>query len=277
MASNTFGDNATRTDAWWFAPEKLVLIYDKDHPLYDKRVELPVDEALARNIQAKGVLEPIIVVKEGDDRAIVVDGRQRVKAAIEANKRLVKDGLVPVRVPAVQRRGDDGSLFGVLISANEFRHGDDIIEKAKKAVRLISYGQTEAEVALTFGVSLVAVRSWLKILETDSSVRDAVRDGKLSATAAGQLATLPKDEQKKQLSELISEAASQGKKHVTSKAATRKAAGKRTKTSRALAARGTREILERFKACSGPDDPWYAPLSWVLGLEGVAAEAARKA
>ncbi len=277
MSSATFGSNATRTDAWWFAPEKLILITDKDHPLYDKRVELPVDPALVKNIKAKGVLESIIVVKEGEDKAIVVDGRQRVKAAIEANKELIKEGLSPIRVPAMQRRGDDGSLYGVLISANEFRHDDDIIEKAKKAAKLIGYGQTETEVALTFGVSVVAVRSWLRVLETDVSVRDAVRAGKLSATAAGQLATLPRDEQKKELAELIAEAASQGKKHVTTKAATRKAASKKTKTSRALTARGTREIVERFRACTGPEDPWYAPLSWVLGLEGPAAEAVRKA
>lgn len=46
-----------------FDPAKLTLVTDESSPLYDPRVNLPVDEAMARNIDYQGVIEPIGVSK----------------------------------------------------------------------------------------------------------------------------------------------------------------------------------------------------------------------
>lgn len=63
-----------------FDPAKLTLVTDENSPLYDARVHLPVDEALARNINYQGVLEPIAVSKNPETgETEVVVGRQRVK------------------------------------------------------------------------------------------------------------------------------------------------------------------------------------------------------
>lgn len=105
---------APRTNAWLFDPEQLKLVTDESHHLYDPRIHLPIDEAMVKNIMVNGVIEPVIIAKEGQD-VIVVDGRQRTKNAIEANKRLTAEGKEPVKVTCIIRRGDDASLFGVLI------------------------------------------------------------------------------------------------------------------------------------------------------------------
>lgn len=70
-----------------FDPTKLVLVTDTTSPLYAPRVHLLVDEALARNIDYQGVLEPIAASKNPETgETEVVFGRQRVKAARLANE-----------------------------------------------------------------------------------------------------------------------------------------------------------------------------------------------
>lgn len=86
MAKKTAID-APRENMFRVEPEKMVLVTDENHPLYDPRVHLPLRENLVLNIMAHGVKEPILIRKNGDTFE-VVDGRQRVKHAIEANKRL---------------------------------------------------------------------------------------------------------------------------------------------------------------------------------------------
>src|SRR5512143_1919662 len=92
-----------KRDAYMFDPEDLVLVTDEKSPLYDERVHLPVNEALVMNMLfapdgvPQGVLEPITAVRNPETGKVeVVVGRQRVKAAREANKRLKKRGEEPI-------------------------------------------------------------------------------------------------------------------------------------------------------------------------------------
>lgn len=50
-----------KTNVLMFEPENLHIVTDKAHPLYDERVNLPIDEGMVLNIKELGVLEPIIV------------------------------------------------------------------------------------------------------------------------------------------------------------------------------------------------------------------------
>ncbi|WP_330996353.1 hypothetical protein [Burkholderia gladioli] len=61
-----------------FDPDDLTLVVDESHPLYDERVHWPLDEAMVRNIDFQGVLQPIEVSKNPETGATeVVTGRQR--------------------------------------------------------------------------------------------------------------------------------------------------------------------------------------------------------
>jgi hypothetical protein len=47
-----------------FDTDQLTLVTDKKHPLYDTRVELPVDETLVESILMFGVLDPIKITRD---------------------------------------------------------------------------------------------------------------------------------------------------------------------------------------------------------------------
>lgn len=230
----------SRLNTFAMDPEDLVIIgIDTDdgseHPLYDDRIKLPLDEALVLNIMAHGVLETVSVRKNGDAPEVVY-GRQRVRAAREANKRLKKQGSKPIKIPVSVRRGKDTQMFGVMVSENEHRRDDGPLEKAEKLRRYLDMGGTEEEAAIDFGVTPTSIRNWLKLLDLEASVRKAVEKGIISASAAGKLAPLSREEQKAALAEVIEK--SGGK-------ATTKAAGgavKKAKGEEAHTAPGKRLI-----------------------------------
>jgi ParB family chromosome partitioning protein len=186
--------NAKRSDMFYFDPLDLVLIDNPEHILYDPRVHEMADENLVLNIMYKGVLEPVIVTKDGD-QAVVVAGRRRVKAAIEANKRLVKEGKQQIKVPCINRRGDNMDLFGVLISENEHRRDDGPLERAEKMNRFIQGGKTRKEACIIFGISESTVRNYEKLLDLDDSVKAQIKSGDISANQALELAELRRDQQ----------------------------------------------------------------------------------
>ena len=181
----------------------LIIIEDKKHPLYDPRIELPVDEALVLSVMADGVQSPIFIMKDNEDHAVVVAGRQRVRAAREANARLKKKGEVTMDVPARLFKGTEADLFGISVTENEIRRNDSPMMKAKKANKLILMGKSNSEVAIKFGVTPTAIGNWLKLLECSAKVRDAVDREQLSATAATKFIGLTHPEQDKLLDELL--------------------------------------------------------------------------
>lgn len=191
------------------APENLTVVTDEQHPLYDPRVDLPVDEALVQSIMVSGIIEPILVVKSPEDgKILVVLGRQRVKATLEANKRLKKSGSEPILVPCQMRRGfgDGTELFGLSVTENELRQADTPLGRAQKMKRLLDRGRSEAQVAVTFGCSVATVKNLLGILDATAAVRKAVDKGEVSASEAYKLAKLEPEEQRKKVEKLKTEA-----------------------------------------------------------------------
>jgi ParB family chromosome partitioning protein len=197
---------APRKDAYMLWPEDLVLITDKTHKLYDERVEWDPSEGLIRSIMYQGVIEPIIVARDGD-KTVVVNGRQRVKAAIVANKRLETEGKEKLRVLCVFRKGTEGDFFGVAVSANECRRDDSPMAKARKVKTLIDFGKTEDEIAFMYGVGVQAVKNWHKLNDCSDLVKDAVDSGKITASAAAKLAGKSREDQDTIITDLLAAAA----------------------------------------------------------------------
>ena len=197
----------TRLNAFGVDPEALIIIgYDTEdgteHPLYDERVKLPLEESMVLNILVYGVFEPLLVRKNGHE-VEVVDGRRRVLHAREANKRLKKEGSEEIRVPVMVRKGDDASLMGVQISANEIRRNDELVAKAIKAARYVSNGRSEQEAAVAFGMSGQTIKNWLKLVSLDPKLLKAVEGAKIHPSAAWGLANLTREEQRAALDELL--------------------------------------------------------------------------
>jgi ParB family chromosome partitioning protein len=231
MGSQSF--KAKRGNLWNFDPEQVVVI-GKDtedgleHELYDKRIDLPLDESMVLNIMAFGVKQSITVRRGSTGNPEVVDGRRRVLHAREANKRLSKAGEPTLTVPAVLERGSADYFEGIAISLNEIRLDDDIMTKAEKAVRILQRNGNDIEkTAMIFGVSGTTIKNWIKLVELAPKVKKAVVNGEISASAASQLHGLEKEQQVAELNKLSETAKQSGKKKATTKSA-KKATGKTT-------------------------------------------------
>lgn len=245
-----------KTNVLTFEPENLHLVTDKTHPLYDERVHLPIHEPTVLNIMKLGVLEPIIVWKDPETAlTCVVEGRQRVKNTLEANKRLRKEGRKPLLVPAVAKRDSPSRLAQVMVSANEIYQPDTPLGRAKKMADALGRGQDEQDLSLTFGVSIQTVRATLALLDATQAVKDAVEAGTVTVTQARQLGTLPPEEQRAKVAEI--ETATAGTKgHEKARRQRQVLGGEKPRLK-------TRK--EITKALEGASGEYADALRWVLG------------
>jgi ParB family chromosome partitioning protein len=216
------------------------------------------------NIMVHGVLEPVLVRKDGDS-AEVVAGRRRVLHAREANKRLAKEGSEPIRVPCMVKKGDDGVLMGVAISENEIRRDDSLSAKAEKLRRYIATGKTEQEAAVAFGVSLQTVKNWGRMGDLDAKVIKAVESGKIPASAAWNLSDLTREEQREKLEEVLA-AGNTSVRSVKRAAKNAKAAKKGEKTDfEPPGKRVINKVLRLNDKASVLNGDFLRGVRWVLG------------
>jgi len=218
-----------------------------DHPLWDERIKLDLDEAMVLNIMALGVREPVVVVVQGKGEsrvAAVVDGRQRVRHAREANARLVKRGEPALQVPVIAEKGmSEQEQMLLSVSLNEIRQDDPVMVKAAKASRMKARGAAFAEIAMSFGVTDQTVALWVNINSLTDVAKRAIADGRITPTAAGQLAGLKPEEQKAALAELLAEAEATGEKPTVDKAKDKVRAKKNGDTTTTIAPK--RRVLRR--------------------------------
>lgn len=191
-----------RDDMLWVDPERVVLVTDKTHALHDVRATDKIEETLVQNVIAFGVRVPILLARDGKDEegnpiVEVVDGRRRVLAAREANRRLGRtpDSKDYIRIPAVRQQGDDAELASVMVLTNAQRKQVDPLRDAENARKLKALGKTDGEIAVIHGVSLDIVRKWQALDSLSPAAKDAVRKGDISPTAALKLKDVPRAEQ----------------------------------------------------------------------------------
>lgn len=250
-----------KTNVLTFEPERLHLVTDKAHPLYDERIHLPLDEAMVLNIMDQGVLEPVIVWKDPETGlSCVVDGRQRVRHTLEANTRLAREGKAPLLVPAVTKRGSAVRMAQAMVSANEIRRADTPLGRAKKMADALGRGHDEDDLALMFGVGVQTVRATLALLDATQAVKDAVESGTVTITLARQLVDMSPEKQRETVKQL--EVAAEG---VTGHEKSRRQRAVLGESKPRLKSR--KEITKALESASGE----YADaLRWVLGEGEVA-------
>jgi ParB family chromosome partitioning protein len=240
MGSNVkkaFGADAM-SDLLWLDPEKLVIVTDPKHPLYDARHKLPVDEKLVKSFLLHGCKKPILVRKNGETKGgepivEVVDGRQRVKACREANRRAGRKPGDPdyIRVTATTTRTDGASAFALTCLLNEGHHKDDPITLARKMQRLLDMGSDLEYVAVSFQRSEADVKKHLRLLDLGEDAQAAVSRKELSVSAALNLTKLPRAEQTEALTSLREASEETGEKKTAAVVEKAVAATGRTKAS----------------------------------------------
>lgn len=266
---------AKRMNAFAMEPEALTIIGldtkdGPEHPLYDERVFLPVEESLVRNIRAYGVLEAVSVRKNGGLVEVIV-GRQRVRAAREANRRNEEEGLMPIKVPCFVKRAKDKRVIGVMVSENEHRRDDDAITRANKAQRMLDFGNTEEEVAIAFGITKASLKNLLSILDLSDKVQKMIADGKVPYSAAITLRDLPRKEQETKAVEMA-------EKGVTVTEAKRQRRARKSGTTngdestrgRAIGVKILRKVADDADFMEALEPQARDMLRWILGDENAA-------
>lgn len=245
-----------KTNVLNFEPERLHLVTDRSHPLYDERIHLPLDESMILNIMDQGVLEPIIVWKDPETGlSCVVDGRQRVRHTVEANKRLAAAGKDMLFVPAVTKRGSAVRMAQAMISANEIRRADTPLGRAKKMADALERGHDEEDLSLMFGVGVQTIRATLALLDATQAVKDAVESGTVTVSQARQLANLSPEEQREKVKEV--EVATAGTKGHEKSRRQRQVIGNAKPRMKSR-----KEIMKTLEGASGD---YAQALRWVLG------------
>lgn len=139
---------------------------------------------LAESIKLRGVLQPIVVRKSGDNYEIVA-GERRWRAASLA-------GLH--EVPAVVKELADSDALQVAIIENVQREDLDPLEEAAAYDRLIrDYALTQEQVAHAVGKNRSTVANSLRLLKLPEAVLQYLGAGRLTAGHARAIMTLERD------------------------------------------------------------------------------------
>lgn len=194
----------SRGNMWTADPNELVIIggailgdtergpHDTadgpEHMLYDRRIEKPLDEAFILNIDAHGVLEPVLVTKI-NDRPVIVAGRRRVRGARAANQRRAQRGEPLIKVEFKMARQKGNGLLGAMRSENEAREDDSPLAKLENIKEMLARGVSQEDVAVNFCLSPEYVAQLLNFdnVATDE-VKAALQSGRMSLRAAAELA-----------------------------------------------------------------------------------------
>ncbi len=129
-------------------------------------------ETLASSILAHGVVQPVIVRKQGD-RYVLVAGERRWRASRLA-------GLSSI--PAIVKDYTSRDVMEIALIENIQREDLNPIEEAEAFQRLMTdYGLTQEEVAAIVGRSRSAVANAVRMLSLPVSIRSFLIEGSLSS------------------------------------------------------------------------------------------------
>lgn len=177
-----------------------------EHPLWDKRARLPVDENLAKDMLMNGFRGTIEARRNGDAIEVVF-GRQRVKAARRAAELAKETGQTPPKVSVLIKKMTDEDALKIRIGENVHHAPLSVLEKADELKVFLAAGGTEEEACVTFDMTKPGLKNLMRMHDLDGHVRKAVERGDLSPSAAGALADLSREDQRVQLDKLLADAA----------------------------------------------------------------------
>ena len=141
---------------------------------YQPRSDFDSDkiEELARSIEEKGILQPLIVSKREDGYDLIV-GERRLRAAGRA-------GLSSV--PCLIMELPEEELLEIALVENLQREDLDPVEEARAYSQMIEkFELSQADVAEKVGKNRSTIANALRLLNLPPEVQELLQDGKLSA------------------------------------------------------------------------------------------------
>lgn len=139
-------------------------------------------QELAESIRQHGILQPLIVSKEAQDRYILIAGERRWRAAQIAGLELV---------PVILRDADDRDRLELALIENVQRADLMPLETAEAYRQLAEeFNLTHEEIAAQVGKSRVAVTNTLRLLKLPEAIQQALISGAISEGHARALLAL---------------------------------------------------------------------------------------
>ena len=149
-------------------------------------------EDLIPSIRQRGILQPLLVRKNGKGYEIVA-GRRRYLAV----QSLEKEGLEIEAIPcAIMAKGDDAAAVEASLIENIQRLPMDDMDQFEAFQRLLKEGRTVEEIANTFGVTEIMVKRRLAIANLSPKIRTAYRAEEIDGETLRALTLASKQQQK---------------------------------------------------------------------------------
>lgn len=151
-------------------------------------------EELSESIRAHGVLQPLLVRKDGDGYEIIA-GERRYQASKIAGLK---------EVPVVIKDVDDQEMLQLALIENLQRSDLNPIEEAKGYRQLIkASGMTQEALSKAVSKSRSTITNSLRLLDLPQRVQDLLFEGKLTAGHARAILAVPFEEQRIKLAEKV--------------------------------------------------------------------------
>ena len=153
-------------------------------------------EELAASLKTYGMIQPIVVKKNGEYYEIIA-GERRWRAAKIA-------GLA--KVPVVIKKWEEGEAFEAALVENLQREDLNPMEEAESYQRLQEeFGLSQEKIAEKVGKSRSAITNSLRLLQLDPRVRNFVVENKLTGGHARTLLPVTNGDEQFELAEYIIE------------------------------------------------------------------------
>ena len=151
-------------------------------------------ETLAESIKAHGVVQPVIVRKQGDRYALVA-GERRWRASRLAGMKTI---------PAIVKEYSTRDVMEIALIENLQREDLNPIEEGEAFQRLMTdYGMTQEDVAKVVGRSRSAIANTVRMLTLPARVRTYLIDGSLTSGHARALVTIAEEDRQIALADQI--------------------------------------------------------------------------
>ena len=169
----------------------------KDNPR--RQIDKDAITGLAESIKADGVLQNLIVQRNGDGKFRVISGSRRLLALKLLKRQGAIDGdyKVPVEVRAFQ----DGDALRIATIENVQRSDLEPIDEAEAFAKMLQDGATIDDVSAKTGLSEQTIRRRVALADLCEEVKEAVRTAEVTLGIAEALTLGTHDQQRSLLAE----------------------------------------------------------------------------
>jgi len=145
-------------------------------------------EDLISSIRAHGVMQPITVTPKSDGRYELIAGERRLRAS-----KIAGMGTIP----SIVRTANEQQKLELALIENVQRQDLNPLEEARAYLQLQhEFGLTQEEVSMRAGKSRSQVANTIRLLQLPREIQDGLEQGKISASNARTILSLPTDDER---------------------------------------------------------------------------------